>query len=82
MMTFKLDFGFWLLPTLFTTVCWAWAIWAFDTKPAHDYGRIGKAFSNLMIAGVALIATLVGWLVYVVAVLIFSSRQVLDVVAP
>lgn len=59
-------FGWWLAPLLVTIAAFIWAARIQDTSPAGDYGRIGQGIGNAVVCGVALIVSLVAWLIWAV----------------
>lgn len=59
--------GWWIAPLAVTVVSFGVATAKQDNSPTGDYGRIGQGIGNAMIHGVALIASLVAWLVWAVA---------------
>lgn len=59
--------GWWVLPLAVTALSFGIATAKADTKPTGDYGRIGQGIGNAMLQGVALIVSLLAWLVWAIA---------------
>ena len=66
-MTFSIIFGWWLAPALVTIAAFAWSTHHQDHRPTGDYGRIGQGIGNAILHGVALIVSLIVWLVWALA---------------
>ncbi|TGT90896.1 MULTISPECIES: hypothetical protein [unclassified Mesorhizobium] len=56
--------SWWVLPLTTTIVAFAWALWNGDYRPATGYGSIGKGMANAFLLAVALIASLIAWLIW------------------
>lgn len=67
-MTVTINSFWWALPFAVTIICFLFAWRAQDRRPASDYGNIGKGIGNAALYGVALIISLLAWLVYFIAV--------------
>jgi hypothetical protein len=65
-MTFTVSFGWWLAPALVTALAFAWSYTKQDRSPAYDYGRIGQGIGNAVLHGMALIVSLIAWLIWAV----------------
>ena len=59
-------FGWWTLPFGATIAAFLWAWVLSDKSPSSDYGNIGKALGNLILYGVAIIFSLIAWLIWAV----------------
>jgi len=66
-MSVSIFLGWWLVPAIFTIGAFTWAWWAGDRSPSSGYGNIGKGLANALVLAVALIASLMAWLVWAVA---------------
>lgn len=65
-MSATITFGWWLVPAAITAAAYVWASMKEDRRPVHDYGRIGQSAANAIIHGVALVVSLIAWLVWAV----------------
>jgi len=64
-MTFTIEFGWWLVPTIISIMSSAFALYITTRKPTSPaYGFDGLA--DLVIFGAALIISLVSWLIWAV----------------
>lgn len=64
-MTVTLTFGWWLAPFAVTCIFFLWA-W-FVTPPAkqsYGYGQAAGGFIDAVMYGIALIASLIAWLIW------------------
>jgi hypothetical protein len=67
-MTFSVGFGWWLLPTMVTVVAFTIAVFMSRSDGSHgEFAAIGNAFVALVIYGMALIASLLAWLIWALA---------------
>jgi hypothetical protein len=66
-MSFTVLIGWWLAPCLVTVAASTWAGWAGDHSSSSGYGNIGKGLGNALIFGVALVASLIAWLIWALA---------------
>lgn len=67
-MTVTINSFWWALPLVITLICFLSAWRAQDRRPASDYGYIGKEIGNAALYGVAIIISLLAWLVYFIVV--------------
>lgn len=65
-MTFSIFIGWWILPLTITIAAFSWSTWQQDRSPAYDYGRIGQGIGNAVLHGLALIVSLIAWLIWAV----------------
>lgn len=63
----NIPIGLWLYPAVITAASFFWAWRNEDRKPSSDYGNIGKGIGNAMIYGLALIVSLMAWLIWALA---------------
>ena len=63
-MTFSVSLGWWLLPALVTIAAFGWSTHRQDRSPSGDYGKIGQGIGNAVLHGIALIVSLIAWLVW------------------
>lgn len=66
-MDIVIPIGWWVVPLAVTVAAFSIAIAKSDDRPTGDYGRIGQGIGNAMLQGVALIVSLVAWLVWAIA---------------
>lgn len=66
-MTFTVMLGWWLLPAFITATSFTWAWLAGDHSSSSGYGHIGKGLGNALIFAVALVASLIAWLIWAIA---------------
>lgn len=66
-MTLTIGFGWWLLPTAVTIIAVVVALYMSREDGSHgDYASIGNAFVALVIYCVAIIVSLIAWLIWAV----------------
>lgn len=63
-MNVTISLGSWLIPTAFMIIAFGVAYAKHDRRVASDYGAAGLALWNAGIYGLALIASLIAWLVW------------------
>tara|TARA_Y100001933_G_C18936421_1_gene537598 strand:- start:202 stop:408 length:207 start_codon:yes stop_codon:yes gene_type:complete len=66
-MAFTVDFGWWLLPLAITLAAFGrlW-VWSAQQPPSSGYGAIGTVMAHAFLFAIALIVSLVAWLVYAI----------------
>lgn len=67
-MTVTIGFGWWLAPLAITLAALVWHRWVHrDDTHSFGYGGIGNAFGQLLTFSVALIVSLIAWLIWALA---------------
>jgi hypothetical protein len=66
-MTLTIEFGWWLAPALVTVAAFGWyAIWSIQQPASSGYGAIGDGLAHALLLSIAIIASLVAWLIWAV----------------
>ena len=66
-MTMTIEIGWWLLPVIVTTVCYAWSLWVAYDISTNSTGFLGAFIDGPIIAaflGGATIISLIAWCIY------------------
>lgn len=64
-MTFQITIGWWLAPALITVAAFLRHWWMHkDDQPSYGYGKIGDAIGEALTLALAIITSLVAWLVW------------------
>lgn len=63
-MNFTVHFGWWLVPLSVTLAALGWAYIVSKPDGSQGYALVGKAAVSALTLGVALIASLIAWLIW------------------
>lgn len=67
-MSFTVTLGWWVLPAAVTLIAFGWyGAWEDRQPPPSDYGAIGDGLARMLLLALALIASLIAWLIYFIA---------------
>lgn len=66
-MTINIAFGWWVIPAAVTAITLLIATWRSDRNYSHGLGAVGQAMANAFILLVAIVVSLVAWLIWSLA---------------
>lgn len=66
-MTISIELGWWLVPAFVTLIALLVAAWRSDRSYTHGLGAVGQAMANAFIYLVAIVVSLVAWLIWSLA---------------
>lgn len=66
-MTINIALGWWVIPAAVTAIALLIAAWRSDRSYSHGLGAVGQAMANAFIFLIAIVISLIAWLIWSLA---------------